>query len=105
MPVSINCPKYQASAEVARYLLLNGMSAAQLHDLVAHAAPYTHEWANRRFHRFLFQVRGMKVLRIDHLALDPDVEYALKKCDNCKGKGCDGCRGGGYKPVAMPRRA
>lgn len=93
------CPAYKPSGEVRAFLLRNVITAEKLHDMVAHAAPFTHDLGNRRYHEWVFRVMGMEVVAVTNLRTCrsslKDVFFTHDTCEACEGHGCFECEGEG----------
>lgn len=110
------CPEYVPSTAVAAYLFGQDLTAKDLHTMVTFASPFTHEWGNRRYHDYVFDVRGLEVLRVGNLRIGtnsgiirdnaPNADEfftTYDPCGNCDGDGCHLCNNEGT--VAVQRRA
>lgn len=101
------CPAYQPTHEVSTFLREQGVSATHLHEMIAHAAPYTHELGNRRFHDWIFRVHGMIVDAITNLKTGAssaikDAFLVYEDCPVCHGDDghghCEECGDTGEVP-------
>jgi hypothetical protein len=93
-----------------------GLPPKELHDMVAHAAPFTHAYGNRRFHDWVFSVQGMVVSAITNLKTGASsaikgMFVVYETCDVCHGgpgrNTCKECLGVGevkrYRRPQAPR--
>lgn len=96
-----------------------GLSTDQFHDMVQHSARITHADGNRRYHEYLFNVEGDRVLafrklseqeiadeehRVRTFTRPPreQPDYTFYRCETCRDTGkmlvfdqCDYCQGRG----------
>lgn len=85
-----------------------GLTVEELQDMVRRSARCTHELGNRRYHDYIFNVEGQRVISIAELDYEEvDIDEPLEvtyKCDTCKDQGtipvfdeCPRCEGEGCK--------
>lgn len=65
----------------------------ELATMVKHSAPYTHEWANRRWHHWIMLVDKQKgeLIRLALMPLPTQGSGVWEEHDDCDGEGCAGC--------------
>lgn len=85
------------SPMVRRVVAGEGLDEAEVIEWVRKAARFSHEFGNRRYHEWIFEVRGEQVLRM--VTLDPVEQFehsmspmvAYELCEECNGDGCKAC--------------
>lgn len=93
----------KTTKQVDAQLMAHGISLDGLRDMVKRSAPWSHEWANRRYRDWLLIVNmeTMEVKRMGMVGrakpvptyLPPGVgsEYMEDACPECEGVGCVHC--------------
>ena len=81
-----------------------GVRLEQLQEMVVLSARCTHKLGNRRYHDYVFQVQGEKVLDLAKLGDEDTEDEVLFDCLNCKDERkvvvfdpCDNCDGAGCR--------
>lgn len=90
-----------------------GIGIVELEEMVTRSAPFTHEWANRRWKNWIFKVdlKFQTLSRMDeytHITprYAPTQEVKVSNfmesdCPECFGEGCDHCRNTGVVMVKV----
>ena len=79
-----------------RVLAKEGLHVARVMSMIQASTPMTHEWANRKYHGWMFRV-NMDTLDLERIAYYPMEGYRgtgdffCEECDFCKGEGCQHC--------------
>lgn len=98
--------KYDALPEVLKYCIRHGITADQLFGMVDQAARFSQGRCNRRYHDWLFELKGNCVVYITPFlekrpvpTPGPNEFLVYEECEQCEGKGCRLCNGVGEVPV------
>lgn len=78
------------SSSVQQVLSDEKISLSEVQEMVSHAAITSLRGFNRRYHHWLFLVRGAELQRME-LADKVEEEQAAADCEQCEGAGCHKC--------------
>lgn len=86
----------KASAEVLDVLKDEGISQEEFQSMLTSAALITHGLGNRRFHNWLFRIRGDQCVTMNRWVREitrPSTEDMVvhEDCEHCDGAGCEHC--------------
>ena len=86
----------KASAEVLDVLKEEGISQEEFQSMLKSAALVTHGMGNRRFHNWLFRIRGDQCVAMNRWVREitrPSTEDMVvhEDCEHCDGAGCEHC--------------
>lgn len=85
-----------ASPEVQEVLNDEGIGAGEFQQMVKSAAIITHGLGNRRFHQWVFEVKGQHVTKMNRWIKEVTRQGSMdmvahEECEHCEGSGCDHC--------------
>lgn len=84
-----------------------GIPDGELERMVRLSTPFTHRWANRRWHSWIFEVVGdppvvHRMAKIEP-PLPPNCDVMYDECFECEGKGCGVCGWHGETPTILDK--
>lgn len=92
------------SPAVRDFAKAHGLTPAAIREMVKRAALCTHEYGNRRYNDYVFQIDGRNIVSMVDLnsglyvtnkpkpvPLAPGEFVQYEECDQCHGKGCAAC--------------
>ena len=85
---------YDLSDQVKRVMEQSAITLDDLTMMLVRAAKVTHPEGNRRYHSWLLQVEGKKVLRLrkfDMTDYSQGCRSIEEECEACDGEGCAEC--------------
>lgn len=89
--------KYKVAPKVQKLQQKEGISDSELEHMADHAAPYSlEEGVNRRFHQWLFRIKGTEIkdmwlhdmVEVGHAKANG---FISEECETCLGAGCYEC--------------
>jgi RecJ-like exonuclease len=109
--------KYLLPIKLVTKAARDGVGLPELQDMLRRSARFTHPDGNRRFHDWLFNIEGRKVISIKRLQPEQEDVYephykceyckdtkrisVFDPCPRCDGEGCQSCDEG-LVPSTIP---